>query len=50
MRFDFSPEDEAFRAEVRTFFRDHLPSDMARRFHIGAHPPERRDVKAFQAL
>ena len=50
MRFDFSPEDEAFRAEVRAFFREHLPSDMARRFHIGAHPPERRDVKAFQAL
>ncbi len=50
MRFDFSPEDEAFRAEVRGFFRDHLPRDMARRFHIGAHPPRRRDVQAFQAL
>ena len=50
MRFDFSPEDEAFRAEVRGFFRDHLPRDMARRFHIGAHPPQRRDVQAFQAL
>jgi alkylation response protein AidB-like acyl-CoA dehydrogenase len=50
MRFDFSAADEAFRLEVRSFFRDHLPPDMARRFHIGAHPPERRDVKAFQAL
>ena len=50
MRFDFSPEDEAFRTEVRGFFRDHLPRDMARRFHIGAHPPQRRDVQAFQAL
>ena len=50
MRFDFSPEDEAFRTEVRGFFRDHLPRDMARRFHIGSHPPQRRDVRAFQAL
>jgi len=50
MRFDFSSEDEAFRAEVRGFFREHLPRDMARRFHIGAHPPQRRDVRAFQAL
>ncbi|MFL6625883.1 MAG: acyl-CoA dehydrogenase family protein [Vitreoscilla sp.] len=50
MRFDFSSEDEAFRGEVRAFFREHLPRDMARRFHIGAHPPQRRDVRAFQAL
>ena len=50
MRFDFSPEDDAFRLEARAFFRDHLPRDMARRFHLGAHPPDRRDVKAFQAL
>ena len=50
MRFDFSPEDEAFRLEVRAFFREALPRDMARRFHIGAHPPARADVKAFQSL
>lgn len=50
MRFDFSPEDEAFRLEVRTFFREHLPRDMARRFHIGAHPPERRDIRASQSM
>ena len=50
MRFDFSPEDEAFRLEVRAFFREHLPRDLARRFYIGAHPPSRDDVRRFQAL
>jgi alkylation response protein AidB-like acyl-CoA dehydrogenase len=50
MRFDFSPEDEAFRLEVRAFFAAHLPRDMARRFAIGAHPPDRADVRRFQSL
>lgn len=50
MRFEFSAEDEAFRLEVRDFFARHLPRDMARRFKMGAHPPERADVRRFQAL
>jgi alkylation response protein AidB-like acyl-CoA dehydrogenase len=50
MRFDFSPEDEAFRLQVRAVLREHLPRDMARRFYIGGHPPEREDVRRFQAL
>jgi len=50
MRFDFSAEDEAFRLEVRRFFADHLPPELARRFAIGAHPPDRADVRRFQAL
>jgi alkylation response protein AidB-like acyl-CoA dehydrogenase len=50
MRFDFSAEDEAFRLEVRTFFAANLPRDMARRFSIGAHPPDRADVRRFQSL
>ena len=31
MQFTFSPEDEQFRQEVRTFIREHLPPDVARR-------------------
>jgi alkylation response protein AidB-like acyl-CoA dehydrogenase len=50
MRFEFSSDDEAFRLEVRAFFREHLPQELARRFNIGAHPPQRGDVKRFQAL
>ena len=50
MRFDFSAEDEAFRHEVRGYFAAHLPRDMARRFSIGAHPPDRGDVRRFQSL
>jgi alkylation response protein AidB-like acyl-CoA dehydrogenase len=50
MRFEFSAEDEAFRLEVRAFFARHLPRDMARRFAIGAHPPDRADVRRFQSL
>ena len=50
MRFDFSSEDTAFQLEVRAFFRDKLPRDMARRFYIGAHPPPRADVRRFQSL
>jgi len=50
MRFDFSAEDEAFRREVRSFFAGHLPAQMARRFAIGAHPPDRADVRRFQSL
>jgi alkylation response protein AidB-like acyl-CoA dehydrogenase len=50
MRFDFSTEDEAFRLEVRSFFAANLPSDMARRFAVGAHPPDRADVRRFQSL
>ena len=50
MRFDFSAEDEAFRLEVRAFFREHLQGGLARRFYIGAHPPARDDVRRFQKL
>lgn len=50
MNFEFSPDDEAFRQEVKAFLVENLPADMARRFWIGDHPPERNDVRRMQAL
>jgi len=50
MRFEYSPDDEAFRQEVRAFFSAKMPRDLARRVNIGAHPPDRADVRRFQAL
>jgi alkylation response protein AidB-like acyl-CoA dehydrogenase len=41
MDFTLDPADEAFRQEVRTFIRTHLPDDVARRGRQGYHP--RRD-------
>ena len=38
MNFERDPADEAFRDEVRTFLREHLPRDMARRNQRGFHP------------
>jgi alkylation response protein AidB-like acyl-CoA dehydrogenase len=50
MRFDFSAEDQAFREEVRSFFKEHLPRPLARRASIGAHPPDRADIRCMQSL
>ncbi len=38
MDLRFSPEDEAFRQEVRSFIRDNLPEDIRRHALLG-HPP-----------
>jgi alkylation response protein AidB-like acyl-CoA dehydrogenase len=38
---NFSPADEAFRAEIRAFVQDNLPEDLARRGRYDYHP--RRD-------
>ena len=41
MDLRYTPEDEAFRAEVRRFFADHLPHDMRAHLAEGHHsPPE----------
>ena len=38
MDLKVTPEDEAFRAEVRAFVRSSVPDDMARRTRQGFHP------------
>ena len=38
MNFGFSPEDDAFRREVRTFIRAHLPPDIALDVHHWYNP------------
>ena len=50
MRFEFSSDDEAFRNEVRSFFGEKLQRSLARRVWIGAHPPERDDIRRMQTL
>ena len=50
MNFQFDPEDEIFRDEVRQFFRENVPADIARRNYVGAHPPSRDDVRTWQGI
>lgn len=50
MHFEIAAEDETFRQEVRQFFRDNLPKDIARRASIGSHPPDKADVQAWQDI
>ena len=35
MNLDFSPEDEAFRAQVRAFLAEHYPADIRRKVELG---------------
>ena len=44
MNFAFSPEDEAFRAEVRQFLARALPPEMAQRNALGYHPVPQDDL------
>ena len=50
MNFEPNSEHDAFRAEVRRFFKDHLPPDLARRTYIGAHPPAVEDYRTCQRM
>jgi alkylation response protein AidB-like acyl-CoA dehydrogenase len=50
MEFNFSPEDEAFRQEVRTFMQKSLPKDIARRWQVGNHPAPRQDIRHWQRI
>lgn len=50
MNFVFSPEDEAFRAEVRQFFADHLPADIARQVYTNYHAVPRAAIGRWQGI
>jgi len=50
MHFEYTPEDEAFRQEVRQFFREQLPAAIAHRWAIGAHPPLKEDIRTWQRI
>ena len=44
MEFEYSDQESAFRQEVRQFFRDHLPPEMAQRHYYGFHPSPKEDL------
>lgn len=52
MNFQFSPQDEQFRQQVRAFFREHLPPDIARRGYIwgGSEPRFVGDYRRWQRI
>jgi alkylation response protein AidB-like acyl-CoA dehydrogenase len=50
MNFDYSKEDEAFRQEVRQFFKESAPADISRRWRVGVHPPARDDIRKWQGI
>ena len=49
MDLQLSSEQRAFRDEVRTFIRDHLPDDIRRRLRLG-HPPRKQDTVTWQRI
>ncbi|TLX71329.1 acyl-CoA dehydrogenase [Pseudomonas nicosulfuronedens] len=50
MHFEFSPEDEAFRQEVRQFFREHVTAEVAHYGFEGAHPVPRDVLRKWQKI
>ena len=49
MDLDLTPEQRAFRDEVRTFIREKLPSEIRERLRAG-HPPRKQDTVAWQRI
>ena len=49
MDLRFTQEEIAFRQEVRTFIRDHLPADIHAKMKLG-HPPGKEDVVRWQRI
>ena len=49
MNFDFTPEQRAFREEVRAFIQARLPSEIRERLRAG-HPPRKQDTVTWQRI
>ncbi len=49
MDFDLTPEQRAFRDEVRAFIRERLPQDIRQRLRLG-HPPRKEDTVRWQRI
>jgi alkylation response protein AidB-like acyl-CoA dehydrogenase len=49
MDLRFTPEERAFREEVRTFIRENLPADTRDRMKLG-HPPRKEDQVRWQRI
>ena len=49
MDFDLSPDQLAFRDEVRGFVRERLPADIQQRLRQG-HPPRKQDTVTWQRI
>jgi alkylation response protein AidB-like acyl-CoA dehydrogenase len=49
MDLRFTPEERAFREEVRTFIRENLPADTRDRMKLG-HPPRKDDTVRWQRI
>jgi alkylation response protein AidB-like acyl-CoA dehydrogenase len=49
MDLQFTPEEVAFREEVRTFIAEHLPTDTRDRMKLG-HPPRKEDTVRWQRI
>lgn len=50
MKFELSAADEGFRQEVRTFLREHLPSEMVARTYHGFTPPSKQDLQTWNRI
>ena len=49
MDLRFTPEEVAFREEVRAFIRDNLPAEIRERMRLG-YPPRKQDTIAWQRI
>ena len=49
MDLRFTPEELAFRDEVRAFIRDNLPADIRERMRLG-YPPRKQDTVTWQRI